>query len=136
MTFQDNNTEARRGHNIQAPTHLNDMMATNLQYNFHDEIHTSHISGDGTRQRQVKNIRRCNNRGEGSCRHVLSHSVLNDNIHARDHGLNIHTSRNMVDFFQQMSSFHQSFHAQIDKLSIVQMCNVCHESYPRMNVFR
>ena len=49
FTFQDNSVEARRGHNIQTPTHLNDMMETNLQYNFHDEIHIGHISDDGTR---------------------------------------------------------------------------------------
>ena len=35
-----------------------------------------------------------------------------------------------------MSPFHKAFRDEIDKLSIVQMCNVCHESYPRMNVFR
>ena len=112
------------------------MMETNLQYNFHDEIHMGHISGDGTRLRQVRNIHRCNNRGESSCRHVSSHSALNDNVHGQDHGLNIHTSRNMVEFFQQMSSFHQAFRAQIDKLSSVKICNVCHESYPGMNVFK
>ena len=39
----------------------------------------------------------------------------------------------MVELFQQMSSFHRAFHAEIDKLSIVQMCNVCRESYPGMN---
>ena len=38
FTFQDNSVEARRGHNIQTPTHLNNMMASNLHYNFHDEI--------------------------------------------------------------------------------------------------
>ena len=106
------------------------MRGTNLQYNFHDGSH------NGTQQRQVRNIQRRNNRGESSCWKVSSHSTLNDNLHARDHGLNTHTSRNMVDFFQQMSSFHQAFRAQLDKLSIVQMCSVCHESYPGMNVFR
>ena len=135
FTFQDNSAEACRGHNIQTATHLNDMMATNLRYNFHDDNHLCQVSGDGTRRRQVRNLHRCNNRGE-RCRHVSSHSTLNAKVHAQDLGLNIHTSRNMVEFFQQMSSFHQAFHAQIDKLSIVQMCNVCHESYPRMNVFR
>ena len=35
-----------------------------------------------------------------------------------------------------MSSFHRAFRAEIDNLSVVQMCNVCRESYPGMNVFR
>ena len=95
-----------------------------------------HVSINGTRQRQVKNIQCRNNRGEISCQNVSSHFPLSDNLHAQDHGLNIHTSRNMVDFFQQISSFHQAFRAQIDKLSIEQMCSVCHESYPGMNNFR
>ena len=94
------------------------MMATNLRYNFHDDNRLGQVSGDGTRRRQVRNLHRRNNRGE-RCWHVSSHSAFNGNIHARDHGLNIHTSRNMVEFFQQMSSFHQAFRAQIDKLSIV-----------------
>ena len=42
----------------------------------------------------------------------------------------------MIFFSQKMSHFHQAFRAQIDKLSIVQMCSVCHESYLGMNVFR
>ena len=111
------------------------MMETNLRYNFHDDNHLGQVSGDGTRRRQVRNLHRRNNIGE-RCRHVLSHFALNADVHAQDPGLNIHTSRNMVEFFQQMSSFHQAFHAQIDKFSIVQMSNVCHESYPGMNVFR
>ena len=135
FTFQDNSVEARRGHNIQTPTHLNNMMETNLDINFHDEINLGQVSGDGTRRRQVRNLHRRNNRGE-RCRHVSSHSALNVKVHAQDPGLNIHTSRNMVELFQQMSSFHQVFCAEYDKLSIVQMCNACHESYPRMNVFR
>ena len=111
------------------------MMATNLHYNFHDDNHLGQVSSDGTRRRQVRNLHRRNNRGE-RCRYVSSHSALNDNVHAQDPSLNIHTSRNMVEFFEQMSSFHQAFRAQIDKLSIVQMCSICHESYRGMNVFR
>ena len=35
-----------------------------------------------------------------------------------------------------MSPFYQAFHVEIDKLSIVQMCYVCLESYPGIVVFR
>ena len=111
------------------------MMETNLHYKFHDDNHLGQVSGDGTRRRKVRNLHCHNNRGE-RCRHVSSHSALNDNVHDEDPGLNMHTSRNMVEFFQQMSSFHQASPAQIDKLSIVQMCSVCDESWPGMNVFR
>ena len=96
------------------------MMETNLDINFHDEINLGQVSGDGTRRRQVRNLHHRNNRGEIS-RHVSPHFPLNGNDHAQDPGLNIHKSRNMVEFFQQMSCFHQAFHAQIYKLSIVQM---------------
>ena len=111
------------------------MMETNLHYNFHDEIHVVQVSGDGTRRRQGRNLHRRNNGGE-RCRHVSPHFALNGKVHAQDPGLNIHTSRNMVELFQHMSSFHRAFRAEIDKLSVVQMCNVCRESYPGMNVFR
>ena len=111
------------------------MMETNLHYNFHDEINLGQVSGDGTRRRQVRNLHCRNNRGE-RCRHVSPHFTLNGNDHAQDPGLNIHTSRNMVEGFHHMSSFHRAFRAELDKLSIVQMCNVCRESYPGMNVFR
>ena len=98
------------------------MMETNLDINIHDEINLGQVSGDGTRRRQVGNLHRRNNRGEIS-RHVLPHFPLNGNMHAQDPSLNIHTSRNMVEFFQQMSSFHQAFRAQIDKLSNVYVCH-------------
>ena len=91
------------------------MMATNLHYNFHDDNHLGQVSGDGTRRRQVRNLHRHNNRGE-RCQHVLSHFALNANVHAQDPGLNIHTSRNMVEFFQQKSSFHRAFCVKIDKI--------------------
>ena len=42
----------------------------------------------------------------------------------------------MNETFRKMTPFHQRFREQIDKLSTVQMCNVCHESYPRINVVR
>ena len=42
----------------------------------------------------------------------------------------------MFEFFQQISPIHQAFCAQIDKLSIVQMCNVCHESYLGITSFK
>ena len=119
FTFQDNSAEDRRGHNIQTPTHLNNMMATNLHYNFHDHNHLGQVSGNGTRRRKVRNLHRRNNRGERR-RHVSPHFALNGNVHAQDPGLNIHTSRNMVERFQHMSSFHRAFRAEIDKLSIVQ----------------
>ena len=86
------------------------MMETNLDINFHDEINLGQVSSDGTRRRQVRNLHRHNNRGE-RCRHFLPHFALNGNGHAEDPGLNIHTSRNMVELFQQMSSFHRAFRA-------------------------
>ena len=99
FTFQDNSVKARRGDNIQTATHLNNMMETNLgSGNFHDEINLGQVSGDGTRRRQVRNLHRRNNRGE-RCRHVSPHFALNGNVHAKDPGLNIHTSRNMVELF-------------------------------------
>ena len=106
------------------------MMETNLgSRNFHDEINLGQASGDGTRRRQVRNLHRRSNKRE-RCQHVSPHFPLNGNVHAQDPGVNIHTSRNMFELFQHMSSFHQAFCAEIDKLSVVQMCNVCRESYP------
>ena len=94
-----------------------------------------HVAGNGAQRRPVRNIHRHNNRGESSCCLVSSKSALNDNVHAQDHGFNIHSSRNIIDLFQEMSPFHQAFCAEIDKLSIVQMCNVCLESYEMKDLF-
>jgi hypothetical protein len=99
-----------------------------------NEIPQTMFTKNDVQCNQLMNMHFQNNRRNRLHSSIRNSSSLNENIHVEDYPLNTNVSNNLTEIFKRMTPFHKKFCAEIDKLSIVKMCHICHESYPRINV--